>query len=952
MEHIDIISSEVKDSPSDLVIKLTGRYYTHNAIANNLLEAFFSQLISSPIQAKCIRVCDPFAGDGRLVYWLIEQWTKKGLPSVKWDIELWDLNSDGLNLALDKLESLKERDIDLVVNVLGVDSFKHALLHKETFDIVFTNPPWEMIKPDSRELKDLDETSKTKYIESLREYDKFLKDNYPKSQPSRKFAGWGTNLSRVGIDLSSQLLKKKGWGLVVMPASFFADDQSRQIRTDLFTNYDVFNVEYYPAEARLFGKADTSSSTVLFRSMSNCCEEIKMTVYDKDLSVLANSSLRLNHTKLIANGYSIPISIGPDSLKIIDKIEMQYDKWQTIERNSVEGLWAGREIDETGSADWLVDSGSGNKFIKGRMIGRFTITENPKQKINKGGWSPPESVNFNRIIWRDVSRQNQKRRVIATIVNSGFVAGNSLGVCYFKDGDFNSLKILLGIFNSMCFEFQLKMHLATGHISLSSIRKVHIPNRTQLKEFNELSELVGKMLDGECISDAKVEAFVAKKIFKLTKGEFKEIINSFPKIQIDEKIEYLKEFDIIRKSRKNTRSTTDGSIKIPNHLSAKLSELDLSIVNSVPAGGNWKNIPENIPSKRVQTIRESYAAGKGSRSTYYGRLLHDKPSYTINTYFSRPGNGCHIHYDQERVISQREAARLQSFPDNFTFLGSQNSVNNQIGNAVPPLLAFQIAKEITSVVGKGIYIDLFAGAGGMGLGFKWAGWTPIVANDIENAFLQTYSLNVHSEIVVGSITDTSIFEILVEKALKAKVDFKNTPLWVLGGPPCQGFSTAGKKRSMEDERNLLFLDYTKFLSKVCPDGFVFENVSGLLNMDKGEVFKQVKHEFGNVMDSVNGFVLSSENYAIPQRRKRVFLIGQKGGKAPINQPPQLTSMKRKPDIFDNYADCVGVSDAISDLPSLVPGQNGSSLNYKTEASTNYQKLMRGEMSPEDYLNKY
>src|SRR5688572_12906421 len=96
--------------------------------------------------------------------------------------------------------------------------------------------------------------------------------------------------------------------------------------------------------------------------------------------------------------------------------------------------------------------------------------------------------------------------------------------------------------------------------------------------------------------------------------------------------------------------------RIPNHFSPALSELDLTIARAVPPGGNWKNIPESVPSQRLKQIRESFAAGEGSRSTYYGRLRPDAPSYTISTYISRPGNGCHIHYDynggQHRVLSQ------------------------------------------------------------------------------------------------------------------------------------------------------------------------------------------------------------------------------------------------------------------------------------------------------------
>src|SRR5713226_5893880 len=160
------------------------------------------------------------------------------------------------------------------------------------------------------------------------------------------------------------------------------------------------------------------------------------------------------------------------------------------------------------------------------------------------------------------------------------------------------------------------------------------------------------------------------------------------------------------------------------------------MVRSVPPGGNWKDIPGAIPSQRLAQIRVSYRNGEGSRSTYYGRLRPDKPAYTISTYFYRPGNGCNIHYDfagdQHRVLTEREAARLQSFPDSFEFLGSHMSVAKQIGNAVPPLLSFQVALCLGV---PGIYLDVFCGAGGLSLGFKWAGWRGFLANDIENSFL-------------------------------------------------------------------------------------------------------------------------------------------------------------------------------------------------------------------------
>ena len=369
----------------------------------------------------------------------------------------------------------------------------------------------------------------------------------------------------------------------------------------------------------------------------------------------------------------------------------------------------------------------------------------------------------------------------------------------------------------------------------------------------------------------------------------------------------------------------------------------MRMVKSVPEGGNWKDIPEAIPSKRLEQIRESFKRGEGSRSTYYGRLRRCDPAYTISTYFSRPGNGCHIHYEQDRVLSPREAARLQSFPDSFEFLGSQGAISTQIGNAVPPLLAYQIAQSLGPT---GVFVDLFSGAGGMGLGFKWAGWQPIIANDIHATYLSTYAKNVHANVLVGSIASAEVFQKLLDAAKRARSDGR--PFWVLGGPPCQGFSTAGKQRSMEDPRNHLAWDYVRFLEKARPDGFVFENVTGLLNIEGGRVFAAMQDAFSSVMPSITPAVLSADHYAIPQRRKRVILVGARS-RLDWHPPTPITSLRPTSALFSELPRAVSVQDALDDLPELLPNQDGRSLPYRRAPKTTYQAFMRGSMSASEYL---
>jgi len=388
---------------------------------------------------------------------------------------------------------------------------------------------------------------------------------------------------------------------------------------------------------------------------------------------------------------------------------------------------------------------------------------------------------------------------------------------------------------------------------------------------------------------------------------------------------------------------------IPNHYSAKMSALDLAVAKYVPAGGNWKDVPDSVGCARVTGIRRDYAAGKGSRSTYYGRLRADRPSYTINTYFSRPGNGCHLHYDfqggQHRVLSEREAARLQSFPDDFVFCGSHRAVHQQIGNAVPPLLGYQIARALPFT---GRFVDLFCGAGGLALGFVWAGWTPVVSNDFESAFIDTHKRNFGTPAVLGDIRDDQVIAQILSEVRKAREVDPDTPLVVLGGPPCQGFSTAGNKRSMDDGRNHLFHDYRALVDLIQPDGFVFENVTGLLNMEQGRVFDAIRAELERPESTMTWRVVDAEQYAVPQRRKRVVITSLRNNLGTWPTPTPTTASS-KSDEGSNLPGPLTVGEAISDLPPVEPGFDGSMLDYATDPNSAYQALMRSRISPGEYL---
>ncbi len=128
------------------------------------------------------------------------------------------------------------------------------------------------------------------------------------------------------------------------------------------------------------------------------------------------------------------------------------------------------------------------------------------------------------------------------------------------------------------------------------------------------------------------------------------------------------------------------------HIGRNPSEVSIERYRAVPAGGNRFDLQRNRPDITPRCWLE-----KPSGSTdLFGRLWWDRPAVTIRTEFYKPEKGRYLHPEADRPITHREAARLQSFPDDFTWMGSKIEVARQIGNAVPPLLGYAIARVIRS----------------------------------------------------------------------------------------------------------------------------------------------------------------------------------------------------------------------------------------------------------------
>ena len=385
-----------------------------------------------------------------------------------------------------------------------------------------------------------------------------------------------------------------------------------------------------------------------------------------------------------------------------------------------------------------------------------------------------------------------------------------------------------------------------------------------------------------------------------------------------------------------------------NHICATLSELDMEVVMNVPPGGNWMNLPETTIAKsaRLTQIKKS-----GGRTTYYGRLNSGMPSYTVNTYFNRPGNGTFIHPIQNRLISMREAARLQSFPDRYRFWGSLSSRYKQIGNAVPPLLARSLGEKIP----KGLCVDLFCGAGGLSEGLEQAGHNTILSSDSNSNMCETFQFNnPKTRVIQSDLHNKEDVENLLEN-IESELNGRTLQL-LAGGPPCQGFSTAGKWNPSDVRNSLLFktLDLIRGLE---PEYVLLENVPGIRSMQKGKLLESFIGSLESEGYKTQTYLLKAEQFGVPQRRRRVFIVANRND-IPIDDPDvKLASIARGKTRDDAHIENNGlpvpvtVSEAISDLPAISSGEGSDVSEYDQEwITSNYQRLMRGRISLDDFIS--
>ncbi|MEG1820969.1 MAG: DNA cytosine methyltransferase [Malacoplasma sp.] len=170
-------------------------------------------------------------------------------------------------------------------------------------------------------------------------------------------------------------------------------------------------------------------------------------------------------------------------------------------------------------------------------------------------------------------------------------------------------------------------------------------------------------------------------------------------------------------------------------------------------------------------------------------------------------------------------------------------------------------------------ISMFSGAGGLDLGFSLAGHQIVWANDFDGYAVDTYETN-FNKFNKHKIVRGDIVEYLNQDKEKLNLEIPDADI-VIGGFPCQGFSIANINRSMEDERNYLYMQVLKMINIKNPKFILLENVKGLENMEHGQILNMIINDLEKIGKRYTVFynVLNALNYGVPQNRERVIIFG-------------------------------------------------------------------------------
>jgi DNA (cytosine-5)-methyltransferase 1 len=208
-----------------------------------------------------------------------------------------------------------------------------------------------------------------------------------------------------------------------------------------------------------------------------------------------------------------------------------------------------------------------------------------------------------------------------------------------------------------------------------------------------------------------------------------------------------------------------------------------------------------------------------------------------------------------------------------------------------------------------VAIDLFSGCGGFSTGLLDAGFRVVSGIDFDRSSIECYDYNHSYRGAKGVVADIS--KLSGEELLKiSEIDSCDL---LVGGPPCQAFSIAGKRRALDDIRGQLIFDFVRLVSEVKPQVFIMENVPNITKFDQGHLFSTIIESLSALGYHVDYKVLYAADYGIAQMRKRVFVVGCQRQKLNFPTP---THCSEPLSLFQTLPRYVTSQDAIGDLPDV------------------------------------
>ena len=970
-------SHEVETDMDSLHRKRTGSYYTDLRLTDVMMSELVEHLLKSGKKISECTFFEPCVGAGNFVFSYLKMvstlsLSRDEIESVINNLYVADINKNALEKYRESLSSFAKAYWDisleksyfnehigsgLLVDV-SADELTYIRLEdvfgkevaERKFDIVVTNPPYKNLKAERTQY-----ATEEEYCEDKDKYasvSKLVNKNF-------KYSTDGVlNLYKLFVEeIIDRYANADAYVSLLIPASLMSDKTCEKLRTHILMEKNLLSAKVI-SEGSGYIDAQQALVAILLGTKGKT-KKVRIT---KDFCHSPNDNADVD----------IDDILNPNTgNSLIALSEDEYHKYKILrtfpvvkDLSFITNLRG--ELDLTAGKGFIVQEQTSNVLLRGRNIGYYELLD-----MSDTDYVEPEFlektkksvyVNRDRIICQQIANMHKERRVTFALAKAGYVLGNSCNFISVEENEYGiDIYALLGLFNTKIINWLFKLTSSNNHINNYEIDCFPVPiNASELKEISLLSQQYLQAKDDRIIDKIEI---LAERAFGLNQTEtnnmskndenvlvktfLKDINYLCPDITYEEAEKIVLGEDI-KTYVKGDISTFDQNVingivekyrnlyagVVLNHTTFKLSDLDLEMIKSVPQGGSWKDIPAETvaKSKRLLRITET-----GGRTTLYGRIDYSKPSYTITTYFNRPGNGTYVHPIHERVLSVREAARFQGFQDDYLFFGNKTQLLKQVGNAVPTIFAYQLGKRIIEKTGCSKSIDLFCGAGGMTAGFKGAGIQSMLSNDIEESAVTTLKINnPEINVLCGDITEEKTKDVLIETAQKTGADI------ICGGPPCQGFSMAGY-RDENDPRNQLFREFVYVVEHIKPKVIVFENVEGLLSYQGGKTYRDIHTLFGELGYNTEGRALMTNLYGVPQKRKRVIIICTR--KDLDIQPSELY-----PDeITTDESRQVTARETIGDLEQVPCDKKAT---YIDGEETDIVKFFKKKISYEEYINTF